>query len=198
MSPPFDYQRFFLLPSKVQSLLKARVEKSRDFSQLRTLHEGDDLSTYDKQIDHFTLNTSPDQAWQRYTTQRPEELWQGPMVHYLFAYSENENRFYYPGDENIPTFQEGMLFFCWLNIMGPRLIIGLKLMKVDHEAKRLEIAYVEGGMYRGLQILSFMEENGHTRIEHESFYKSQSWLMDKTLYPFFHKMTVGEFHARFR
>ena len=198
MSPPFNYNKFTHLPLRVQSLLKTRVESSGDFSQLKTLHESDDLNTYHKQTDSFILQTTPEKAWQIYTSQRPEELWQGPMVHYLFAYSENENKFYYPGDEDIPSFQAGMLFYCWLNIMGPRLIIGLKLMKLDQKAKILEIAYVEGGMYRGLQQLSFHNDNDHARIEHESFYKSNSWLMDMTLYPYFHKMTVGEFHQQFR
>ena len=190
----FQFGRFQALPEKVQKLLKDRVQKSGEFSRLRTLHLQDDLHTYSQQNKTILCPGDMETVWKCYTRRRPDETWTGPLVNFLFAYSERSKQFFYPDDQHMPLFHEGMQCYCWLNLWGPRLIIGLKVLRMDQSAKSLEIAYIEGGLYRGTQILSFIPENSQTRIRHLSYYKSKSMLMDMTLYPFFHNWTVGEHH----
>ncbi|MEO0900023.1 MAG: hypothetical protein AAFY71_26650 [Bacteroidota bacterium] len=198
-SEQFNFEAFQHLPSKVQKLLSSRVKKAGDFSELRCLHQGDSLEAYGKQYDEFAFDHPIDEVWKAYTESQPGESWKGPMVNFVFGYSQQEGSFYYPDQENIPFLQVGMQFYCWLNILGPRLIIGLKLLEADIEKKELAIAYIEGGLYRGVQFIRFKEKTPkQTVVEHESYFKSASWLMDNTLYPFFHKRTVGEFHQRKR
>ncbi|MEL6672593.1 MAG: hypothetical protein AAFR61_10390 [Bacteroidota bacterium] len=196
--PSFDYPRFQSLPSRVQQLLHERVQKSGDFSQLRTLHLGDDLATYGQQTRTYLLPQPPEVVWHAYTQAHPAEIWQGPMVNFLFAYSPKHADFFYQTDENMPRFYPGLQLYNWLNIMGPRLIVGIQVMDLDQAQKKLEIAYVEGGLYRGTQILSFRPNGPGTKIEHRSYFRSASRLMDASLYPFFHQMTIGEHHRRMK
>lgn len=194
----FDYSKFDHPNPKVLALLKKRVAKSGDFISLPTLHLEDDIQTYSKQTNIYTAPGSLADVWKSYTKGKPQEVWKGPMVNFLFSYSERDQKPYYKGDIDMPTFHVGQQFFCWINILGPRLVVGLRLMRMDEEAKELEIAYLKGGMYRGTQILSFAEKGTHTEITHKSYFRSGSWLMDITLYPFFHKLTTGEHHKVIR
>lgn len=198
LASQFDFSRFRDHPRKVQQLLKDRVNKSSDFSQLRTLHVGEDLCKYGNQLKTILYPARLEDVWACYTQRKPVNTWEGPLVHFLFAYRDADKSFYYPDDEALPSFEEGLMCYCWLNLWGPRLIIGLKIMRMDEESKQLEIAYVEGGLYKGTQILTFSSEGDQTRIEHLSYFKSASRLMDATLYPFFHNWTVGEHHEKMR
>ncbi|MDW3651056.1 MAG: hypothetical protein R8P61_28525 [Bacteroidia bacterium] len=195
--PDFDYQRFSQLSPKVLNLLKDRVSKSGDFISLPTLHLEDDIENYGKQLKIFRCPGKLEAVWDAYTKGKPQEVWKGPMVNFLFSFSERDKKLYYPDDE-MPLFHVGQQFYCWLNIMGPRLVVGFRLMKVDEEKKELEIAYLKGGMYRGTQILSFAQEGEETTITHKSYFRSANRLMDATLYPFFHKLTTGEHHKAVR
>lgn len=190
----FDYSKFGHLSPKVLSLLKDRVAKSGDFISLPTLHLEDDIETYSQQLRTYTCPGSVDLVWRAYTEDKPQEVWKGPMVNFLFSYSERDQKLYYPNDPDMPQFHAGQQFYCWLNILGPRLVVGLKLMRMDEEKKELEIAYLRGGMYRGTQILSFHAKGDQTEIIHKSYFRSASRLMDMSLYPFFHSKTTGEHH----
>ncbi|MEM7369865.1 MAG: hypothetical protein AAF587_14770 [Bacteroidota bacterium] len=192
----FKFELYVHHPPKVQRLLRDRVEKSGDFSTLQTLHIGDDLSQYGKQIKTILCPADLETVWSCYTQRTPTATWQGPLVHFLFAYRDADKQFFYSTDQYVPPFEEGLICYCWLNLWGPRLIIGLKILRIDQGNKELEIAYVEGGLYRGTQILSFSADGEQSRIEHVSYFKSASRLMDATLYPFFHNWTVGEHHEK--
>lgn len=190
----FDFARFQHLPTKVQSLLKDRVQRSGAFSELKTLHLEDDWQSYNRQEETIICPGKRETVWSCYTHRKPAETWKGPLVNFLFSYSEQGNRFYYLDDPDMPYFHEGMQCYCWLNLWGPRLIIGLKILKIDTATKTLEIAYIEGGLYRGVQILTFVPKQNETEITHISYFKSAYRLMDAMIYPFFHNWTVGEHH----
>lgn len=197
-SPEFDYAKFEKQSPKVLELLKDRVGKSGDFMSLPTLHLEDDIETYSKQFKVYSAPGSLEEVWDAYTKDKPQEVWQGPMVNFLFSYSERDQKLYYPGDPDMPTFHQGQQFFCCVNILGPRLVVGLKLMRIDEQKRELEIAYLKGGMYRGTQLLSFASLGTYTEITHKSYFRSASWMMDAFLYPFFHDMTTGEHHRTVR
>jgi len=181
-------------PPKVAQLLRQGLQGFDSLASIKALHLQDDLQTYGKQEEDIFIPHKPDVVWKAYTATHPAESWKGPMVNFLFAFDEAEGEIYYGADPDFPSFKVGMQFYCWLNILGPRLIIGLKLMRLDEEKRLMEIAYIEGGLYRGTQVLSFHPDKGGTRIHHKSYFRSRSPLRDATLYLFFHKKTVGEFH----
>lgn len=193
-SPEFAYTKFEHRSSKALDLLKARVEKSGDFVSLPTLHLEDDIESYSKQFKVYCAPGSVEEVWDAYTQDKPQEVWKGPMVNFLFSYSERDQKLYYPDDADMPVFHEGQQFFCLVDILGPRLVVGLKLMRMDEESRELEIAYLRGGMYRGTQVLSFAGKGSYTEITHKSYFRSKSWIMDAVIYPFFHDMTTGEHH----
>ncbi|MEM6807339.1 MAG: hypothetical protein AAF696_38410 [Bacteroidota bacterium] len=196
--PDFDFGRFSHLSPKVLKLLRDRVSKSGDFISLPTLHLEDDIETYGKQLNIYKAPGKPDRVWGAYTKGKPQEVWKGPMVNFLFSFSERDRKLYYLDDPDMPLFHVGQQFYCWLNILGPRLVVGLRLMRMDEEKKELEIAYIKGGMYRGTQILSFQAKDSETAIIHKSYFRSANRLMDATLYPFFHNLTTGEHHKSVR
>lgn len=191
----FDFSKFNHLPKKVQKKLKDRIGKSDDFPSLRTLHIGEDLSTYGKQIKILRLPTDVETAWNTYAQRKVDSTWNGPMVNFLFSYSEKNHQFYYKGDPNPPLFELNMQLYCWLNILGPRIIIGLKLLQVDSVNKQLEIAYVEGGLVKGTQQLQFEADGEQSILTHTSYFQGPSSLFNWVLYRPFHNLTVGELHA---
>lgn len=198
LKPDFDFGRFSHLSPKVLKLLKDRVSKSGDFISLPTLHLEDDIETYGKQLKVFSCPAEVDSVWNAYTKGKPQDVWKGPMVNFLFSFSERDRKLYYFDDPDMPLFHVGQQFYCWLNILGPRLVVGLRLMRMDEKKKELEIAYIKGGMYRGTQILSFEAKGSETSITHKSYFRSANRLMDATLYPYFHNLTTGEHHKSVR
>lgn len=194
---PIDYQKLGPQHPKVISFLKKRFDQKRDFSSFQTLHIGDDLTKYGQQREELLIPYPPNKVWNCYTGDHPAENWAGPMVNFIFAYSPSSKEIIYPNSPFEAAMTPGMQFYCWLNILGPRLVIGLKLLNLDPEKREMEIAYIEGGLYKGTQRLEFREAPNHaTRLIHHSYFKSDSWFRDAFLYPFFHRMTVGEFHRR--
>lgn len=196
-SKDIDFQRLNHIPPQVISFLQKRFAEKKEMSQYKTLHVEDDLTKYGQQTEVLSIPFPVSQVWKAYTAGHPSENWAGPMVNFIFAYAPATDSFLYPDTQLESGMSEGMQFYCWLNILGPRLVIGLKLMKLDPEARIMEIAYIEGGLYKGLQRLEFKEAPADsTQIIHQSYFKSNSQLRDLILYPFFHRMTVGEFHRK--
>ncbi|MCI4669546.1 MAG: hypothetical protein MRZ79_15535 [Bacteroidia bacterium] len=190
-----DYQRLNKFPPKVITFLEKRFKQNPELSKLRTLHLGDDLTKYGQQSEEILIESSLDKVWTLYTEEHPSKTWSGPMVNFIFAYLPKEDKLMYPSNEEHVKLQIGSQFYCWLNIFGPRLVIGMKLLDLDADRKYMEIAYIEGGLYKGVQSLQFLEEGENsTKLIHKSYFKSDAAWRDATLYPFFHRMTVGEFH----
>ena len=189
-----EIDRFTAYPEKVQELLKARLEKAGQFGSLRTRHLEDDIETYSQQTKKILQPGPLEKVWELYTQRRPDKTWVGPVVNFLFCFSKRDQRLFYSGQEDMPLFHVGMQNFCWLNLLGPRLIVGFEILQMDSERHVLEISYVEGGLYRGTQFLTFSESQGQTQVIHKSYFRSDSRFRDAVLYPFFHNMTTGEHH----
>ena len=126
-------------------------------------------------------------------------MWAGTLVKYLFTYSKTRRSPYYAEDPSVPLIHEGMQLFCLLNLAGPLGVVGMEVLKIDEDKKVIELAYIEGGIYRGLQRMEFIEQiNGHTRVIHTSYYKAEGLLGKLIPYAYFHKKTVGEFHQNMK
>ncbi|MEM7659321.1 MAG: hypothetical protein AAF399_24590 [Bacteroidota bacterium] len=191
-----DYAQLPAMTSREQAICAARMNRFPQVEGLRCLHEGDDLSTYSQMLEEVQLPFPLAEVWQTYTGQTPEQMWKGPMVRYLFGYDRQEKRHMYAGQEQGGKPQPGQLFFCLLSVGVPIGLVVMELLRLDPERHELELAYVEGGLYRGVQQLSFQEENGQTRVKHVSYYRGESaWVRGLVPYAYLHSKTAGEFHG---
>ncbi|MEZ4777262.1 MAG: hypothetical protein R3D00_29060 [Bacteroidia bacterium] len=190
-----DISRIPFLNEQARKIFHKRIDSIRDFSQLKTLHLGDNLNNYRKQTDRFDYPVNIKQLWQHFTQRKPHEIWSGSLTPYLFSYSKITRHFYYSGDPRTVPIHTGMQFFCMINIWTPVGIVGMEVMEIDPEKYSIEFAYIEGGYYRGVQRLEFIEQlNGRTRIIHHSYFQPENLLGRLIPYKFFHRKIINQFH----
>lgn len=190
-----DTARINFISRKAERLFHKRMKSINDFNQLRTKHLGDDFSRYGRQMDRFFFEQPVEQVWQAYTKQALHHLWPGPLVQFLFAYSKPHQKLYYATDQEIPLVHPGLQVYCLLNVAGPIGIVGMEIMDINPDTYSIELAYIEGGMFRGLQRLEMVEQvQGGTQVIHSSLYRPErplGWLLP---YKYFHHKTTHEFH----
>lgn len=137
-----------------------------------------------------------DSVWSVYTTANPNEIWQGKFTSFGFAYSRNEDELFYQG-ETFDKLEEGQIQFLSLRYLWGlfKLNIAHELIGIDEASKRLQFCYMKYGKSEGTQILTLTEENGKTKVTHNTYYKSGSKFRDKRIYPYFHEKTIEEMHV---
>ena len=200
MPQSFDDSRLPALSARALAVCQKRVDSIPDFEQLRTRHLGDDLTTYQQQLDLFALPCPVEEAWDRYIHRRPKDMWPGPLVKYLFSYSKRDQCCYYLDDKQAPSAHVGQQFYCLLTFGMPVGVVGMELLHLDEANKTIELAYIEGGLYRGVQFLKFLPDGpNQTRIEHLSYQRGEyPWVRALIPYAYLHTKTIGEFHAAVR
>jgi hypothetical protein len=197
--PVLNYSRIPFINEKAHRVFRKRIDAVSDFKNLHTLHLQDDITQYPLQVDRFDYPEKADALWQHFISRKPQEMWSGELVKFLFAYSKSLHQPCYCDDADPPSIHEGMQFYCLLNLAGPVGVVGMEVMKIDEQKKWIELAYIEGGIYRGLQRLEFVAQlSGSTRIIHTSYYKAENLLGRLLPYRFFHKKTVREFHQNMK
>ena len=197
--PIIDYSRMEFLSPEASRIFRKRMGRISDFHQLRTLHKGDDHANYGKQLKRYFFDESVESVWQTYHHALLHEMWPGPKVQYLFAFSKVYDRTYYALEDTDLRIHVGLQVFCLLNLAGPVGIVGMEVLDINPENHTLELAYLEGGFYRGFQRLELVEQvQGGTQVIHHSFYKSESWLGKIIPYKYFHQKTSDEFHNNFQ
>jgi hypothetical protein len=135
------------------------------------------------------------EVWSKYRTTSPAESWNGKKVMFGFMFSKKKNQPLYSGDD-FTEIDTGQVIFLNLKLLKfYDLAMAFEIISVDNENKIIEFSYIEGNTSRGKQSLQFIDTpRGHTKIVHQSYFKSESKLRDKFLYPFFHTRTTNEFH----
>lgn len=196
--PMLDYTHPALaaLPAPVQRLARRRFARQGSFARSRPRHLQDDLRTYGLHRYRSLLPLSVSGAWTHYTLRRPDTTWRGPLVHFLVAWSRRDGRTYYAGDPDMPCFHVGMQCYAWLDLLGPRLVVGFEVLRLDAHRHEMEISYLDGGLFRGTQVIAFRAVAGGTEVEHLSYYHSGHWWLDRWLYPWIHHRIVAEHHRQ--
>jgi len=136
-------------------------------------------------------------VWQAYRQMNALLDWNGQMVSLGMIYNKRTDTILYP-DEEEADLEEGQIAF-----INMRLICGLlsratahEVTAIDEEQKVLTFCYIEAGksMAQGSQRIDFASTGeGHTIVTHQSFYKSDSALLNR-IYPFFHEQVIDDFH----
>ncbi len=158
------------------------------------------LTTFKKQEKNYIIKDEFSAVWAKYLKTSPAKSWEGSLVKFGMLISKPENKVIYRGGE----FQEikpGQVIFLDLRLLKGiyHLAMAFEIINIDRNNGIIEFSYIKGNKSRGMQRLKFMPTpEGYTQIIHSSFYKSQSALRDKVLYPFFHKKATNEFHRNLR
>lgn len=186
-----DPTRFMGLPDKVRTQLE---EVAQEFPQ-RKPSTGDDFR---EMVTYESIHAPLEKVWQTYTTTAPNDVWVGPLVNFVLTIDKENQAIHYYDDSDVPAFYEGMMILNYLNFLGHYILVGHQVIAIDHENKKIELAYLEGNASRGTQILEFEQKGKRTKIKHTSLYKSSSAFRDRILYPIFHRLTANEYHRYMR
>ncbi len=155
-----------------------------------------DSDLYYSQEDSFIVKENINTVWNKYKTISLKDTYSGNLVNLGFVYSKNKHKIYYVNDD-YEGICEGQVYFIRLNLLGglKKLIVAYEVTKVDDEKKMIQFCYINKGISEGSQrVFLYKTKNGYTKIEHKTFYKSNSKLRDKRIYPIFHRKIVNELH----
>lgn len=158
----------------------------------------DDSSHYYHEYEVY-FDAPIDSVWKVYNTISPSEVWNSKITSFGFAYTRESGELFYE-DEAFEHLKEGQIQFLSLRYFGGifKLNIAHELIGIDENAKRLQFCYVQYGKSQGTQIITLEEENGKTKVSHDTYYKSDSKFRDKRIYPHFHKITIEDLHDNVR
>jgi hypothetical protein len=184
---------------KVKKLLAVkRLTSVTELSKLKSLpYDSTSNRKFNKHYIEFVIHANLRSVWETYKTISPQQTWNGNMVSFGIMYSRNKNSVTYSGDR-YNGLEPGQLLFLNLNLFGGliNLAVGHEVVAVDDTSNCVTICYLEHGASVGTQKF-WLEEvsNTTTKVIHETWYTSGSWLRDKILYPGFHTKAISEFHT---
>jgi hypothetical protein len=188
---------------KVRKYIVSReIDKMHDFSAIHSswkkeIRESD--FNVNEKIFYLSYNLS--NVWKCYSHANPVETWNGKSMSLGLLISKESNSAIYTKSSAFPEIDTGQVYF--LNL---RLIKGLfnvpvafEIINIDRNHQIEEISYIDNNKSLGKQTIQFFDNgDGRTRIVHRSYFKSESWLRDKLLYPYFHRKFIKEFHGNMR
>lgn len=207
---------FFLLllfsESKAQSTIDFKRIKQKNIRKsilLRDLHNAADftkvesscLCKEDKQFNvhskSYLFDFKLSEVWQAYQEIQPKDAWNDKIVSFGLLFEENKKELYYVG-QTVPKSSVGQLIYINLHFLHGLLNVAVahKIMEINDPLKLIRTCYVKDGKSKGTQFIRFYKMNeNQTKVEHITFYKSDSKFRDKFLYPWLHAKVIREFHG---
>lgn len=179
-----------------KSLVKTKLFLADNLEKLApTCPEINDSSHY-HHIYTTYIDAPIDSVWKAYNTISPSDIWQGKFTSFGFAYARSSGKLFYQ-DETFSHLEEGQIQFLSLRYLFGifKLNIAHELIGINAETKCLQFCYMQYGKSKGTQIITLEDENGRTKVRHDTYYKSDSKFRDKRIYPYFHEKTVEALHA---
>ncbi len=155
---------------------------------------------YSSQEIRYVVKEDLNTVWKRYLQTSPAESWDGKRVSFGLLFSKPSEMVVYRGGE-CSKIDTGQVVYLNLRLLRGvyNLALAFEFINVDVKNKIIEFSYIQGNTSEGKQCLHFVEKpNGKTEIIHTSYFRSDSKLRDKFLYPFFHKRATNEFHRNMR
>jgi hypothetical protein len=166
-----------------------------------TCHKGQQPARYNQLESAYRVKAIPDDVWNIYQTTNPAKSWNGHMVSFGLMVSREEHKVMYHDDNNFAHIDTGQVLYINLRILQGlyNLAVGLKITEIDTLKRSITYSYLKGGKSRGEQTLFFSKtRNGNTAIIHRTMFKGDSYLRDRYLYPWFHRIAINEFHRNMR
>lgn len=170
-------------------------------SLLPTWQKGQSTEKYHKLQSAYTFRKDIEYVWQTYQSTSPSEAWNGKMVSFGLLVSKRNNNVMYDDDRTFAGIDTGQVIFINLRLMKGlyNLAVGLEIIDIDNRQKTITYSYIKGGKSRGEQTIRFVPtRRGHTDIIHLTAHKGDSYVRDRWLYPWFHKLAINEFHRNMK
>ncbi len=185
--------------NKFISLVVKRLKKIENIDllepSLRVEQDAADVLGFEKQIVTKRFKVGVDRLWSVLVDTPPNKVWTGPHVNFALSYSKRDKK-YYPNDEFVPRFHEGLIVVNVLDILGPKVAVALEVLRLDQKSHTIELSYSQGGATDGAQIISLTADGDETVLTHTSYYRGENKFRSNVLYPTFHKMMLKEYYLR--
>jgi hypothetical protein len=187
---------------KIRRYIECQIEGNiHQFGEIHpSWNRGKDLSSFSKNEMTFFLSGNLQEVWQGYMSASPSRSWSGRMVSFGVLLQKFPGSVFYKHDE-INGIDTGQV--CFLNL---KLLLGIyrvpvafEIITIDTAEKVIEFSYIEGNKSSGVQQVKFIDIGRNcTEIIHTSYFKSDSPIRDRWIYPFFHEKIVNDFHRNMR
>lgn len=161
-----------------------------------TYRPGDNLGRYYYHEKDYYYNQSKDQLWDHYLSVNPAVAWNGNMLSFGLMVSKKDSQIMYV-DDPFPGASVGQVLFVNVEVLGKliKLPVAHEIIAINYEKYYLEVSYVRGGKSAGKQRISFYKnQDDTTRINHSTYYRSDSDFRDLLIYPYFHTQAIDEYH----
>lgn len=189
---------------KVRCMLEQRIDDNRvlhSHAFQPTYRKGQSVNGYHLLESAYVLRETPENVWRTYQETSPAISWNGSMVSFGLLVSTWSNDILYSGDQHFAGIDTGQVIFVNLRILKGlyNLAVGLEIVDIDNARKTITYSYIKGGKSRGEQTLYFKStRRGNTQIIHQTAFKGDSFLRDRCLYPYFHRIAINEFHRNMK
>ncbi|MCB0703905.1 MAG: hypothetical protein KDC34_01285 [Saprospiraceae bacterium] len=187
------------IPKKKVCQLIENLQKKDGLHNFTDLHSTccDNPEEYHTHYAEYLVEADLETVWQAYNSVSPAKAWNGKMVGFGMLYSSAQNGISYL-DDSFSGIEVGQLVFINLKILLGivNVPVVIEITGIDKEQHMLQFCYADCSKSEGTQILHFFSTpEGFTRVEHLSYFRSDSKMRDKNLYPFFHTKVLNEFHG---
>jgi hypothetical protein len=138
-------------------------------------------------------------VWNGYRQADPAEAFNSRSFRLEMMIMKKSNNVFYKRNTSLPAIDTGQLYFFDIRLMKGLVNIPMafEVINIDDNQKVLEVSYIETNKARGRQEIQFFDNgDGRTMVVHKSYFKSQSWLRDTFLYPYFHRRLVKDYHRK--
>ncbi len=155
---------------------------------------------YSSQEIRYMLDENLSTVWERYVNASPAESWDGKRVSFGLLFSKTSELVVYRGGE-CAEIDTGQVIYLNLRILRGvyNLALAFEIINVDVKNKLIEFSYIEGNKSQGKQCIRFRPTpDNRTEIIHSSYFRSNSKIRDKFIYPYFHKRATNEFHRNMK
>jgi len=208
LSPLFSqkHQKIILsdIPQKnIRRYIVSRsIDKMDDFSGIHaSWKKGSAESDFSVIEREFYMKFKLSDVWEFYRKASTYKMWNGRSIRFGLLISKRSNMVVYAGNTSFPAIDTGQVYFLDVKLLKGILNVPLafEITKIDPDLKIVELSYIENNISTGKQTLQFFDRgDGHTRIVHLSYFKSESGIRDEYLYPYFHEKFIMEFHRNMR
>ena len=187
---------------KVKEYLQHQIEiNNHTFSDIEpSLAPISDVSGYNINIRNYKVKNELETVWLHYINTAPKDSWNCSRINYSLLFSKNIKELFY-SEELVGKLETGQVVFLNLKFLKGiyKLAVAFEITSIDNDNKIIEFSYIKGNLSEGKQQLKFIEtKDGFTKIEHKSFFKSNSAIRDNCLYPFFHTRVTNNFHRNMK
>lgn len=186
---------------KIQEYLHIQEKENHSLLDIKpSLQKNSDIKGFRKQIKEYFVKGSLKEVWEHYLVTSPSDSWNSKKVSFGMLFSKNEKKVSYKND-HVSKIDTGQVVYLNLKLFSGLANVAsvFEFIRIDVKRKILEFSYIEGNITKGKQQLQFIEtQNGNTQIIHSSFYKSNSYLRDRLIYPYFHTRLINEFHRNMK